>query len=71
MGFLEEFQQHNRDERDVYANNVLEEAKCNIEFRVAKAMKKEKISEEKAERILIEGFDIRPSDASDIIKRVY
>ena len=66
MDFLEEFQRRNRDARDNYANNAVEEAKHEFAIRIARAKKTEKIKDDKAKRILSEGLDIKPSQASEI-----
>ena len=39
MGILEEFQQHNREERQAYINEAIEEALYDYEIRVAKGLK--------------------------------
>lgn len=66
MSFLEEFQQRNREVRDAYINEAIEDAIYDCEIRVAKVLKTEKIKEDKAKKILCEGFDIKPSQASEI-----
>ena len=66
MGFLEEFQRHNRDARDAYADEAVEDAKYKFAIAVARVLKTEKINDDKAKRIISEGFDIKPSQASEI-----
>lgn len=70
MGILEEFQQHNREERQAYINEAIEEALYDYEIRVAKVLKAENIKEDKAKKILSEGFDIKPSQASEILEQL-
>lgn len=70
MNLLEEFQRHNREEREAYINEAIEEAIYDYAIRVAKVLKAENIKEDKAKKILSEGFDIKPSQASEILEQL-